>query len=119
MADDHYAPIIQFLEMGVALEEISMSQKKQLVVKASNFQLITGHLYKMGPDEILWRCVLLHEQEKTLEEPHASIAGGHYGGQGTTQKVLPAGLWWSTLHNYVPDYAQSYNVYQRIRKPSR
>ena len=37
MADDHYAPIIQFLETRAAPEEIFMSQKKQLVVKASDF----------------------------------------------------------------------------------
>ena len=63
MEDDNYVPIIQLLAMRVAPEELSMSQKKQLVVKAFNFQLIAGHLYKMGPDEILWRCVLPHEQE--------------------------------------------------------
>ena len=37
MADDHYAPIIHFLAMGVAPEELSLSQKKHLVVKASYF----------------------------------------------------------------------------------
>ena len=53
MEYDHYAPIVQSLVTGVTPEEISTSQKKQLVVKASDFQLIVGHLYKMGPDEIL------------------------------------------------------------------
>ena len=53
MADNHYAPIIQFLVTRVALEEISTSQKKQLVVKASDYQLIVEHQYKLGPDEIL------------------------------------------------------------------
>ena len=53
IADDHYAPIIQFFSTGVAPADMSTSQKKQLVVKASNFQLIAGQLYKLGPDEIL------------------------------------------------------------------
>ena len=53
IADDHYAPIIQFLATGVALKNLSTSQKKQLVVKESGFQLIAGKLYKLGPDEIL------------------------------------------------------------------
>ena len=35
--DDHYAPILQFLATRVALEEISTSEKKQLVVKDSAF----------------------------------------------------------------------------------
>ena len=53
ITDDHYAPIIQFLAIGIALEDMLTNQKKQLVVKASDFQLIAGHLYKLGPDEIL------------------------------------------------------------------
>ena len=51
--DDHYAPIIQFLETRVDLKDLSTSQKKQLVVKDLDFQLIAGQLYKLGPDEIL------------------------------------------------------------------
>ena len=37
IADDHYAPIIQFLATGVALRDMSTSPKKQLVVKALDF----------------------------------------------------------------------------------
>ena len=39
--DDYYAHIIQFLATGIAPEEFSISKKTQLVVKASNFQLIS------------------------------------------------------------------------------
>ena len=53
MDDDHCAPIIEFLATEIAPEELSTSQKKKLVLKASNFQLIDGHLYKMRPNEIL------------------------------------------------------------------
>ena len=87
------------------------------MVKDSNFQLITGHLYKMGPDEILWRYVLPHEQQQILEEAHADMAGGHYAGWKTMWKVLCTGLWWPTPHNDVIGYAKSCNVYQRIGKP--
>ena len=53
IVDDHYAPIIQFLATGVSLEDMSTSQSKQLVVKDSDFELIGGKLYKLGPNEIL------------------------------------------------------------------
>ena len=53
IADDYYDQIIEFLVTRVTSEYFSTSQKKQLVVKASNFQLIIGQLYKLGPDEIL------------------------------------------------------------------
>ena len=51
--DDHYAPIVQFLSTSVTPTNMSISQKKQLVLKASNFQLIVGQVYKLGPNEIL------------------------------------------------------------------
>ena len=40
--DDHYALIIQFVATGVATEDMLTSQKKHLVVKDSDFQLIAG-----------------------------------------------------------------------------
>ena len=59
------------------------SQKKQLVVKASNFQLIMRYLYKLGPDEILRRCVQPHEQGKIMVEAREGVLGGKYGGRAT------------------------------------
>ena len=68
---------------GTVLEEFTMQQKKQLVVKATYFTLIAGQLYKLGPDEILRRYVLEHERQQILAEAHAGIAGGHYAGKPT------------------------------------
>ena len=73
-------------------------QKKQLVVRAVEFQLIVGQLYKMGPDEIPRRCVMEHERLMILNEAHASVAGGHYAGKPIVQKILQAILWCLTMH---------------------
>ena len=105
--------------MGWFLTDLSTSQKKQLVVKALDFQLIPRKLYKLGPDEILRQCILLHEQGPILAEAHAGIVGGHYGGRASTHKVFHAQLWWPTLHNDVIDYPWGCDVFQRINKPSR
>jgi hypothetical protein len=56
--DDHFTEIVQFLSTGMAPSEYTITQKKQLVVRAAEFSLIAGQLYKMGPDEILRRCVM-------------------------------------------------------------
>ena len=58
-----------------------MSLKKPLVFRAADFQLIIGHLYKMGPDEIMCQYVLPHERGRVLAKAHDGIAGGHYGGR--------------------------------------
>jgi hypothetical protein len=56
--DDHFAKIVQFLSTGTAPYEYTIIQKKKLVVCATYFQLIAGQMYKMGPDEILRRCIM-------------------------------------------------------------
>ena len=71
------------MSTSVAPTDMSTSQKKQLVVKSSDFQLIARQLYKLGLDEILQRCILPHEHSPILEEAHAGITGGHNGGRDT------------------------------------
>jgi hypothetical protein len=73
----------------------------------------------MGPDEILRRCVMEAERPLILTEAHEGIAGGHYAGKETAQKVLRAGLWWPTLHRDAKDYYRACDVCQRVGKPSR
>ena len=57
VADGHFKDIIHFLTTGTVLEGYSVQQKKELVVRITNFSIIAGHLYKMGTDERLQRYV--------------------------------------------------------------
>jgi hypothetical protein len=88
-------------------------------VHAAEFSLIAGQLYKMGPNEILRRCIMEAERPMILTEAHEGIAGRHYAGKETTQKVLRAGLWWPTLHIDAKDYYKACDVCQRVGKSSR
>ena len=76
-------------------------------------------MYKLGPDEILRRCVLEHERPMILSKAHDGVAGGHYAGKDTTYKILMVGLWWPTLHTYENEYCRSCDVCQRVGNPSR
>jgi hypothetical protein len=96
--DDHFAEIVQFLSTRMAPNEYTITQKKQLIVHATYFSLIAGQIYNMGHDEILRRCVMETERPLILEKSHEGIAGGHYVGKATVQKILRAGLWRPTLH---------------------
>ena len=71
MVDDYFQYIVQYFSIGFAPAEMTMQQKKQLVVRATEFTLIAGQLYKMGPDEILCRCVLEHEKPLVLAKAHS------------------------------------------------
>jgi len=119
MVDDYFLDIAEFLSTSKAPKHFSVAQKKQLVVRASNYQLIAGQLYKLGLDDILRRCILDHEKIVVLDEAHGGLSGGHYAGKATTQKILREGLWWPTLHKDAKEYYQACDVFQRIGKPSR
>jgi hypothetical protein len=107
------------MSIGMAPCEYTVIQKKQLVVRASDFQLIDRQLYKMGPDEILRRCVMEAERPLIRAEAHEGIGGAHYAGKATMQKILRAGLWWPTLQKDAKEYYRACDVCQRVGKPSR
>jgi hypothetical protein len=72
----------------MAPSEYTMPKKKHLVVRAADFSLIVSQLYNMGPNEILRKCLMEAEHPLILAESHEGIAGGHYAGKETAQKVL-------------------------------
>jgi hypothetical protein len=69
--------ITLFLSMGVNPQGYSATLKRYLVVCATNYQLIIGHMYKLGLDNILIQCVLNHEIFYILWECHSGVVGGH------------------------------------------
>jgi hypothetical protein len=53
MVDDYFVDMVQFLSTGMTPSEMTIAEKKQLVVKEIDYQLIAGNLYKLGSDGIL------------------------------------------------------------------
>jgi hypothetical protein len=82
-SDDRFTEIVQFLSIGMAPCEYTVIQNKQLVICTVDFKLIARQLYKMGPDEILIRCVMESEIPLILPEEHEGIVRGNYTGKET------------------------------------
>ena len=77
MIDDHnheFNAIIHFLSIGYAPEGMSTNQNKHLVIRAVDYIIIARHLYKLGVDEVLRRCVFDYERPWVMSEAHASVA---------------------------------------------
>ena len=98
---------MHFLTIGTVPEGYFVQQKKELVVRVTNFSVIVGHLYNMGADEILRRYVPYFEWDSILVEAHGGATRGHYAGKATVQKILHAGLWWPTLHKNSKVYCKA------------
>lgn len=89
-----------------------------MVIWTEYYQFIAGQLYKLGCDQVLCRCALNHETQDVLWECHSGVVGFHVGRKATSRKVLQAGLWWPMVLKDVKEYASSYEVYQRVGRPS-
>jgi hypothetical protein len=76
---DYLLDIALFLTTSTMPEGYSTTQKRNLVVRATDYQLIVGQLYKLGLDNILRHCVLDHERPDILWECHSGVVGGHVG----------------------------------------
>jgi hypothetical protein len=70
IVDEYFVSIIEFLSTGFSLKEYNTAQKNNLVVRAADYQLIVGHLYKLGAYNNLRRCVMEHERLIILAEAH-------------------------------------------------
>jgi hypothetical protein len=104
MVDDYFTKIGNFLSIGMAPSDLTVAHKKQLVLKASKYQLITENIYKLGADGILRRYVLENERPMILSEAHKGIARGYYVGKATSHKILCIGIWKPTLHKDAKEY---------------
>lgn len=76
---DHLKQITTLLITNHCPEGYTTTQKQHLIVRATYYQLIIGHLYKMGLDQVLRQCILQHEREYLLWECHVGVARGHVG----------------------------------------
>jgi hypothetical protein len=52
--------------IGMAPNELKITQKKQLVTRSVDYQLIVGQLYKLRANSILGCCMLEHERYELL-----------------------------------------------------
>eukprot|EP00253_Pinus_taeda_P022399 PITA_22399 len=73
-------------------------------------------------DSILLRCLEKHEAQKVLQELHDGPAGGHFGADTTTHKIIHAGYYWPTLFRDAHEYVMKCRNFQtssgRQRKPA-
>jgi len=91
VADNYFVDIIHFLTTGMTPNRYT-NQQKELVVCATDFLVIAGHLYNMGTNEILKWYMPDFQQKNILAEAHGGAARGNYARKAKTQKILHAGL---------------------------
>lgn len=120
-AESLYADIIYYLKNGYALSHLDHTKKRDMRLKAKQYQLINDVLFRKNYDSVLLRCLEKTEAEKVLQELHDGPAGKHYAGDATAHKILRVGYYWPTLfkdsHSYVRKCQVCQTTAGRKKKP--
>lgn len=105
-AQSRYAYLKFYLKNGYAPMHLNYKKKHALRLKSNQYELIDDVLFRKNYDSVLLRCLEKPEAEKVMQELHDGQAGGHFGGNTTTHKILHVGYYWPTLFKDAHDYAR-------------
>jgi len=72
---------------------LSSKEKSRIIRKSTPFTWIGGNLFKLGPDQILRRCVREEEVFDILMGCHDGPCGGHFAAKRIAFKALQAGYY--------------------------
>ncbi len=97
---DWYGPIIEHLQKGYFDNDIPKEDRSRIAIKFRTYSLYERQLYKLGPNNILRRCLTFQEVAKVLIDFHEGPTKGRFGINTTVKKILAFGYWWPTLNKF-------------------
>ncbi|KAL3689788.1 hypothetical protein R1sor_016097 [Riccia sorocarpa] len=106
-----------YLSTGNTPSDLSTGKTKTFHLNALPFTVISGTLYRMGPDHILRRVLDTDEIPVVLKSCHSDEAGGHFSEELTAQKIYLAGYWWPPVHKDCDNYVKRCDACQRQSRP--
>jgi len=114
-----FADLTNFKAARVVPEELNWHQRKKFFRDANHYIWDNPHLFKMGADNILRRCVSKTESNSILWHCNNSPYGGHYNGERTTTKILQAAFFWPSMFKDAYEFTRKYDKCQRTGGISR
>ncbi|CAM8917280.1 unnamed protein product [Rhodiola kirilowii] len=88
-----YAPIVNYL-VGGTFPPFTKAQCMKLRHDAKQYLWDDPYLWKIGPDQILRRCIPDNEIASVISFCHEFACGGHFGPKRTARKILDSGFFW-------------------------
>lgn len=88
-----FVDISNYLVSAQFPPHLSSKEKSKIVRKSAPFTWIGGNLFKLGPDQILRRCVREEEVFDILLTNHDGPCGGHFAAKRTAFKILQSGYY--------------------------
>ena len=92
-----YSNIIRVLKNLSPLPGMPRNKVRTLKLKAAKFCILNSALCWKDPSGVLLNCLVEKEAKKIMEDCHEGECGGHLFWKSTTNKIMRAGYYWSTL----------------------
>lgn len=92
-----YGDIIVYLQTQSFRPDISRSECRKIRFQSQQLKIIGDTLYRRGADSLFQRCLTHEEAERILKDCHSGACVGHMSGYATTQKILRAVYFWSSM----------------------
>ena len=92
-----FANLVNFLAVGKMPEHWTKQQQKHFLSQAKRFIWDEPDLFKIGPDQVIRRCIPDQEIPKLLAHCHSYACGGHFSAKKTGHRVLESGFFWPTI----------------------
>ncbi|KAH1077140.1 hypothetical protein GYH30_052585 [Glycine max] len=114
-----FVDLANFKAAGIIPKDLTWQQRKKFLHDARFYVWDFPHLFKIGADNLLRRCVTKEEARSILWHCYNSPCGGHYSGNKTAAKVLQSRFFWPTLIKDAHEHATQCDQCQRIGGISR
>ncbi|XP_076920548.1 uncharacterized protein LOC143581716 [Bidens hawaiensis] len=88
-------PIIQYFKEGVVPE--GKQEARRLRIKALQYEMIDGALYRKSYLGSLLKCITYEEAEYIIREIHEGICGMHMGAKMVVARAMRAGYYWPAM----------------------
>ena len=112
--DPWYADYVNYIVSGVLPHDLSFQQKKRFLHDVRQYLWDEPYLFRQCADQMIRRCVAKEETGDILQQCHASLYGGHFGGERTAVKVLQAGFYWPSLFKDAHEFVKRCDRCQRV-----
>jgi hypothetical protein len=67
---------------------------KRVAIRARNYHIIDGNLYRKGVCAPLLKCISVTEGKQLLHEIHSGMCSHHFGTRALVQKAFRQGFYW-------------------------
>ena len=99
--------VCEFLNDGDFPKDLNSTQRRRLVVRASQYTIVDKDLYHKGKDGVLQRVPIKEEIVEILQKMHEEACGGHFSHDIMLRKILLTGFTWPSIHRDIHEWCKS------------